>query len=154
MSEVVFTLKQLTALRKLRLEMPSVLSEIAVGFFKDTFRNQGFTDKTFVPWEPRKGERSRFTADGEKIRFKKKDPESRNVLIKSGALRRSITRIPGVIGVRSALPYSAVHNEGGRAGRGKGFQMTQRQHIGESETLMNQLERRILDDLDKAFSTS
>jgi phage gpG-like protein len=38
------------------------------------------------------------------------------------------------------VPYARVHNEGLRAGRGRGFQMPRRQFIGESKELTKKVE--------------
>ena len=63
------------------------------------------------------------------------DPD-RKVLTKTGALRESIESSSGRGGAEirftSQSPYARVHNEGLRAGRGKGFQMPKRQFIGDS----------------------
>lgn len=66
-------------------------------------------------------------------KWKPKKDGSASHLIKKGALRRSIaSHIQGdSIIFTSSKPYAAVHNEGGKAGRGKGFAMPKRQFIGE-----------------------
>jgi phage virion morphogenesis protein len=54
------------------------------------------------------------------------------ILVQTGALHGSITHL--VTGdetqIGSNLVYAGVHNDGGRAGRGAGFQMVQRQFLG------------------------
>jgi phage virion morphogenesis protein len=54
------------------------------------------------------------------------------ILVQSEALHGSITHL--VTGdetqIGSNLVYAGVHNDGGRAGRGAGFQMPQRQFLG------------------------
>lgn len=76
-------------------------------------------------------------------RWKPKKDGSASHLIKSGALRRSIqSRIEGgAIVFTSSKPYAEVHNEGGKAGRGKGFTMPQRQFIGEYPGMEKTVER-------------
>lgn len=86
--------------------------------FDRNFERQGFfADST---WKPRK------RLD--------KNRRQRAILIKSGRLRNSLNaRINygrGEVVFTSSLPYAKVHNEGGRAGRGKGFTMPKRQFIG------------------------
>ncbi len=61
----------------------------------------------------------------------------------TGRLRSSIhSRISGTsLTFTSDTPYSAVHNEGLRAGRGKGFIMPKRQFIGEYPGMDKTIER-------------
>ena len=47
------------------------------------------------------------------------------------------------------VPYAIVHNEGLRAGRGKGFKMPKRQFIGESAVLNNKISLIIDEELTK-----
>ena len=63
------------------------------------FRDQGFTDETLTPWEPRNPDH---------------DP-GRAVLIKTGRLRRSIRVISqtnDTITIGTDVPYAQAHNEG------------------------------------------
>lgn len=46
------------------------------------------------------------------------------------------------------LPYSAVHNEGLRAGRGRGFRMPKRQFMAHSSKLAEKTEKEIIKILD------
>jgi phage gpG-like protein len=57
--------------------------------------------------------------------------ERRGLLIKSGDLRRSIqVNVNGMdVHITSDVPYSSVHNEGLKSGRGKGFIMPKRQFM-------------------------
>ncbi len=49
--------------------------------------------------------------------------------------------------IQNRVPYAAVHNEGLRAGRGKGFQMPRRQFIGKSKELTAEIEKMIETEL-------
>lgn len=64
----------------------------------------------------------------------------------TGNLRKSISAEidmqQNAVKFTSALPYSAVHNEGLRAGRGKGFLMPERRFIGDSTAV-----RKIITDI-------
>ena len=51
--------------------------------------------------------------------------------------------------IENRVPYAAVHNEGLRAGRGKGFQMPRRQFIGESKELNEEIKEMIENELSK-----
>ena len=99
------------------------IGNIAINEAKTNFKRQGFMDRSVKRWKPRK----------------KKD-EGRAILVKSGALRRSIRRISVsnkrvTIGSKGkAAVYAGVHNYGLKAGRGKGFTMPKRQFLGPSHT--------------------
>lgn len=54
--------------------------------------------------------------------------------------------------IRNSVPYAAVHNDGLRAGRGKGFQMPRRQFIGESQELTADIEEMIETELTKILN--
>lgn len=87
---------------RVRMQLPGVLGTVAVNFFKDSFRRQGWRDRSFTPWAKR-------SADSNK---KKK---GRAILIRSGRLRNSIHIIsatPQMIAVGTSVPYAQAHNEG------------------------------------------
>jgi phage gpG-like protein len=107
------------------------------------FRTESFTDKAPIPWKPRK------------VNPKDKDTKKRMLLVgptrNAGLLRRQATN--GVVSgnrvtFNVAVAYGKVHNEGLRAGRGKGFTMPKRQFIGDSAVLNERIERKT-----KAFIT-
>lgn len=77
-------------------------------------------------------ERKAFFDEKWKPRISKKAHGS--LMIVSARLRRGIkaTVINNSVEFTSDTPYAAVHNEGLRAGRGKGFTMPKRQFIGDS----------------------
>lgn len=104
--------------------------------FDRNFERQGFfSDNT---WKPRK------RAD--------KNRRQRAILIKSGRLRNSIgARINyarSEVVFTSSLPYAKVHNEGGKAGRGKGFTMPKRQFIGHHPVVDKKIVLIIREDID------
>ena len=55
----------------------------------------------------------------------------------------------GQVTIVNKVPYAAVHNDGGRAGRGHKTEIPKRTFIGPSETLNKQIKDRIVEDLDK-----
>lgn len=123
-------------LKKLERSIPKLERDIArtiikaeaTDFHAKNFRDSGFTDRTFQPWKKRK--------DGD---------TTRKLLIKRGRMRRhATTGSSSGNTVRFVLPlaYEPVHNEGLRAGRGKGFQMPKRQFIGKSEYLRKRVMRK------------
>lgn len=115
--------------KRLQRELRHIENEIAReivraeadNFHRRNFRNEGFTDKTLVKWPRRK-----------------KEPVPRRaLLVKKGHLKKTAThgstrgnKIDYVMPI-----YGKVHNEGGRAGRGKGFTMPKRQFLGMSAEL-------------------
>lgn len=107
---------------------------LAVNHYTRSFANQGFTDETLESWKPRKRtERSRGG--------------NRATLVKSGRLRRSLRKLKvGSLAIKilTDVPYASVHNNGERAGRGKGFKMPKRQFVGYS----GKLNRKIISKFD------
>lgn len=82
--------------------LPRFIGTLAVNFFKENFTRQGFADDPFLRWKTRK------------VYLKEKS--TRAILIKTGALRRSIRIIQAstaAVSVGSMLPYAQIHNEGG-----------------------------------------
>jgi len=87
-------------LKEAKQHMPDELANMSLKFFDQSFKKQGFEDNIFQHWKERK----------------KKDKRNRKILIKSGALRRSIMvkyKSFNKIIIGSYLPYSRIHNEGG-----------------------------------------
>lgn len=86
--------------------LPVAIAAEAEAFFVMSFRNQGFTNKMLQPWKPTKsGKRSTFG-------------HSAGILIKSGALKRSVRTVQksrGIVHIAAGdqhVPYAKIHNEG------------------------------------------
>tara|TARA_R110002126_G_scaffold89252_2_gene213390 strand:- start:2388 stop:2828 length:441 start_codon:yes stop_codon:yes gene_type:complete len=134
---------QREALKKEIKKTLRVATEVAINFFKDSFKQQGFLDRRVKKWKPRK----------------QKSTTNRAILVKSGKLRRSIatkkinaSRGRAVIGILGkAGVYAGVHNFGLKAGRGKGFTMPKRQFMGDSHKLNKKIKRLIRKRLNKKF---
>lgn len=99
--------EQADRLERLKQEFAGFDREIAIeaiNFFKESFDNQGFTDKTLVPW--------RRTKSGKDNRFGQK---SQGILIQSGELKDSFdySIANGVINIFNTASYAKTHNEGG-----------------------------------------
>lgn len=134
--------------RKLAESIPHLEAQIvrdivaveAEAFHEKNFRDEAFTDQSMVKWAPRK------KSD--------KNPARRALLVKSGTLKghalKGRTKKDAVEFV-FPLEYERVHNEGGRSGRGAGFQMPQRQFIGESEYLKKRIEAKAKAYMDAHF---
>jgi len=136
--------------RNLQRSLPRLEQEIlhtviqveAEKFHAENFRKKGFTDTGFTPWTPRKP--------------MKKDAGKgkRALLVKSGAMRRHATKgsVRGKqVDFNFPLAYMKVHNEGGKAGRGKGFTMPKRQYVGKSALLEARIKNKIQSLLNKKF---
>lgn len=135
---------------RLRTQLPRVASKKSVSFFKKNFRRQGHLNRGIKKWKQverrKKGTRA--------YKYAKPSARRRNILIGRGYLRRSIepNYSSNRIGTRSKLPYAEVHNQGGRAGRGKGFKMEKRPFMADSEELFEQLENELFNRLDKLMA--
>lgn len=119
------------------------IGNIAINEAKTNFKRQGFIDRSVKRWKPRKR--------------KDKNPKIRAILVKSGALRRSIRRI-SVSNKRVTIGsqgkpavYAGVHNAGLKAGRGKGFIMPKRQFLGPSHTTDKRIVNLIKKKIKKGF---
>lgn len=115
----------------------------AKNFFVESFRKQGWDDKTVQKWQPRKHADKRG---------------GRAILVKSGDLRRSIIRDPAnraalSIKIHSDLPYAKIHNEGliGKAFGKRTFKMPKRQFMGDSYNLNEKVKKVIVKRLDQVF---
>lgn len=92
-------LKDLNDSKKEIEGMVGAASIIAQNHFTMSFRNQGFTDEAIAKWKARK-----------------KADAGRAILVKTGALRRSIrVRPQGMFRavIYSNLPYAQIQNDGG-----------------------------------------
>lgn len=86
-------------LRQFFRTVPRMAGRIAVNFYKDSFRRQGFIDQGFERWPARK-----------------RPDRGRATLVKTGKLRRSIRIMkvtPSSVTVGSSMPYASIHNFGG-----------------------------------------
>lgn len=93
---------QLLAFKKFKDAYPRYVGNMAVNFYKDSFKRQGYIENSSVKkWDKRKN-----NAKG----------EGRAILVKTGRLRRSIRIIRSGLGyvvVGTDVPYAQIHNEGG-----------------------------------------
>ncbi|MDR3350718.1 MAG: phage virion morphogenesis protein [Prevotellaceae bacterium] len=110
----------------------------AVRHYKKSFLDEGFTDRNLKKWK------------NVKRRLNPRDPKaaaaSLPILTGSGELADSIKWARGsgrTVVISSDKVYAQVHNEGLRAGRGKGFQMPKRQFIGKSAELTKKINAKV-----------
>jgi phage gpG-like protein len=93
---------QLQAFSKFKNAYPRYVGNMAVNFYKDSFKRQGYIESTSIKrWDKRKNNTK---------------GKGRAILVKTGRLRRSIRIIRSGLGfvvVGSDVPYARIHNEGG-----------------------------------------
>jgi len=123
--------------------IPGKVRIVALAFFDDSFKNQGF-GRGVEKWAPRKPVYRRGKQQG----------LGRAILIKKGRLRRSIrgTMANNMVIVSTDVPYAQVHNEGGRAGRKLAATIPKRQYMGNHAILTQDLETMILNEIKKAMA--
>lgn len=91
--------------RLLKKELPVILANDSVNFFKENFRVQGWRGKSFKRWKNTKSKFQRFG----------KNP---GILIESGNLKKSVraTKIGAggfiIVAGNQKVPYAKIHNEG------------------------------------------
>lgn len=87
--------------RKLLADIPKIVGNEAVNFFRERFHEQGWHDVAEEPWEP--------------LSPNTKKKKGGAILIESGKLMRSI-HIESMSGLKvtvvASMPYAKVHNEG------------------------------------------
>lgn len=124
---------------------PRKAGVFAINIFNDNFRKGGFLlDKSRTKWaHTKRQDRKPPTTASKYLPLQSK----RQHLMSSN---KSEVR-NGEVTISNDTPYAAVHNEGGRAGRGMRAVIPKRQFIGESETLDQKIEDMILNDIEKLF---
>lgn len=87
-------------------DMPRIAGKLAVDFYKESFRNQGFTDKSLEKWQP-----SKRTLYKDKFASSQYGTllSSRNELMESITYRAGL----GFTAIVSDKEYAEIHNEGG-----------------------------------------
>lgn len=148
-----FNFKKVEA--KVRKTLENTLVEAgntAKNFFVESFRKQGWDDRSVIKWQPRK--RTTYRTQKGNI----KSDVGRAILVKTGDLRRSIIRHNAnrsalTIRITSDLPYSRIHNEGliGKAWGKHSFKMPKRQFMGKSYNLNEKVKEVMIKRLNKVF---
>ncbi|WP_304721263.1 phage virion morphogenesis protein [uncultured Alistipes sp.] len=131
-------------LEGLRVDMQAIAELSAAtgaSYFKGAFRKKAFDGK---PWPAAKIDQAGKRRRG-------------SLMVDSAALMNSVRtseatpqRVVWAAG-NDKVPYAQVHNEGGRAGRGAGFDMPQRQFMGQADELETQIDKRIQTYMQKIF---
>jgi phage gpG-like protein len=124
-----FFKKLYAKLPELKKQALDIIEVEAENFVLENFQRGEFQDTTTQVWKKRKREATPPYAP----------------LVRTGDLKRTATtarRESDRIKFVMNQPYAQVHNEGLRAGRGKGFRMPKRQFIGNSEILNLRIKRK------------
>lgn len=121
--------------------LPVKVGRVAKDHFQDNFQKGGFVDGGLHKWKPAKRIGKAKGAAG----------NYSTLLSDRNHLYDSIEYVPGdaEVHIQNKVPYAAVHNEGLKAGRGKGFTMPKRQFIGDSKELTEKVQSIINDELSK-----
>lgn len=124
--------------------LPVKVGREAKDHFQENFRKGGFVNGGLHKWKP-----SKRIGKG-----KKAESKYGTLLSSRNHLYSSINYVPGdaEVHIQNKVPYAAVHNEGLRAGRGKGFQMPKRQFIGDSKELNEKVKNTIEQEIAKIIN--
>ena len=136
-------LRKLASVRKdidelVASKWPRKAGVMAVNLFNENFRKGGFLNKVRVAWRRTKRQNNpRMTKAGKTTATSSYGP----LLSSRRHLSRSNEKIVGngQVTIVNKVPYAAVHNDGGRAGRGHKTEIPKRTFIGPSETLDKQI---------------
>lgn len=124
---------KIDALKPDMQEVANMVAVTGVSYFKGSFRNKEFNGKKWAEAKIDKG----------------KKRKRGSLMVDSAALMNSVRTAEATPGQvkwaagNDKVPYAEVHNEGGRAGRGTGFDMPQRQFMGESDELEEKITKRV-----------
>jgi phage gpG-like protein len=139
-----------------------VIRQEALNHFEMSWSKQGFTDQNLQLWPSRKPPERQFNKDGTRSKsFIKWQNQNTGRAILVGHR----TKVSGIhlkdslkgnidnkrIIISTDKPYAQVHNEGGKAGRGKGFIMPQRQFMGPSRILDINIKTKFDNIMNKLF---
>jgi phage gpG-like protein len=145
------------AITFIKTKVPDIIGTESVNHFKESFQNEGFTDKSLDKWDEVKRRDSSSKWYGFSANRKNRYSEaatSRKILSgESKDLAESLdySKIPGHVIIESDKPYAEVHNEGRKAkvfGK-KEFDMPKRKFVGPSEELDKKIDDKITRELDK-----
>jgi phage gpG-like protein len=125
-------------------KLPVIIKREGLDFIAGNFDAEGFRPKegSVQKWKERK------PTDN--------DRAGRSLLVDKGHLRRSweldTSHSASQVIFQNVRPYAEVHNEGGHAGRGRGFTMPQRQMIGPSELMASMIENKVTREMKKIIT--
>lgn len=141
-------------------EIKDIIGVEAVNHYKESFTNQGFTDKVINPWQDVKRRDKNSPWYGHSGQTGKFSAARTTAPVLSGETRELMNAITYIKIDRGARisndkPYASVHNYGGRAkiyGK-KEFQMPQRQFIGRSAVMITNINAKIKREFTRILRT-
>lgn len=126
-------------------KLPVIVGARLVEMFKANFQTQSFFDKRWPDVKRRLDPK----------RYARTPSDAQRLILtgRTGDLGRSIDYEvgDGVVVVKSDKVYSAVHNWGGRAGRGLRSVIPQRQFLGQHPMVMDEIMRIVDKEITKAL---
>ncbi len=144
MKDLQRKLKQVQAY--LKRDVKKVIGVEAVNFYKKSFRDEGFTDRSPTKWKEVKRRENPKTKGAAKTR-KILNGKTKQL---SDSIDHKVTS--NGVSITSDVVYAEIHNEGGKAGRNKASEIPKRQFVGKSEQLNKNLETEIEGDLTKILN--
>ena len=124
---------------------PTIAGKTAVSYFKKNFQNEAWGRVKWQEVKRRTDPHVKGAKATRKILTGETGDLARSIEIKS--ISNGQVVIWTAPSAFSKEPYGRIHNEGLRAGRGKGFIMPKRQFMGESEELnaliISEIERKL-----------
>lgn len=143
-------------------DLQKIIAVEGLNHFQSSWDKEGFVDKALRRWPPRSEPKNKFKKKGGYRKSYKRwqaKNKGRKTLVshrtdtKGGHLKDSIVyRIAGTrVIFYTDKPYAQVHNEGGKAGRGIGFNMKKRQYMGPSQALDMNIKRKLDKRMDQIF---
>lgn len=135
-------------------KLKDIVGTEAVGHYKASFDNEGFTDETLNPWkevERRKPESPWHGHSGQTGKFSSERAAAPILTGETRLLKNAIryTYLPDGVRVSNSVPYAAVHQYGLQAkiyGK-KPFTMPKRPFIGRSKVMTQKIQNKILQRL-------
>ncbi len=101
-------LKKMEAMKR---DLPPVIGNMGLRFFVDAFSKQGWTDKSFSPWEPKKDKKNTLPILVGKSGGTKKGAHTHLRKAVNNSLVRSVWN--EILFDVKGVPYARIHNEGG-----------------------------------------
>lgn len=140
------------AKRQLNNDLPRAVAVLGTNHFKKSWETQGFEDRGISKWPSRKAPKATTKSGKPSKTYAKFQRKNGRPILYSHASDRQGTHLKDTIKGRTSgkrvifssdKVYAQVHNEGGRAGRGRGFKMRKRQFMGKSYALDRKIEKKI-----------
>lgn len=141
-------------LDKVKTILPEVVAIEGLRHFEKSWDDQGFTNNNLVRWkkrkEPKYGKKRWGKKNVGRAILVGHQSDTKGTHLKD-SLREEHNEKEVIFSTDKA--YAQVHNEGGKAGRGKGFIMEKREFMGESQVLNDKIAAKMDREIDKLFKS-